>query len=480
MTTTIGGSYPAVNSDSDATINGLTVGKGGGSQASNTVVGSGALNTNSAGTNNTAFGYQTLYNNTANGNNAFGIYALYANTTGTGNTAIGGYDGTIQPALRYNTTGSQNTAVGTGALQGNTISANNTAVGYRALSAYNRTVDTDGYVTAIGWKAGSSATTGQYSVYVGAQAGTNTTTGELNIFVGLNSGLANTTGSYNVITGTQALNTNTTASYNTAMGHTALFYATGGSNTAFGASAGSEITSGTKNTIVGRYNGNQGSLDIRTLSNRIVLSDGDGNPRLYITDVGKVAIGNNAPNCLLDITSSDSGSSYQTLNITNAAATSTSRGTNRIVRISSNASGADTTIQFTDNVSNNYFFGGYNGVAYVSSNLNQGVKLSAGATSWASDSDERLKNIKAPITNAVANLSTLRTVYGNYKDDADDLSRLFLIAQDVQKVYPEAIDVGQDEDKTLSLRAVDLIPVLVAAIKELKAEVDSLKQQLGK
>ena len=28
MTTTIGGSYPAVNSDSDATINGLTVGNG--------------------------------------------------------------------------------------------------------------------------------------------------------------------------------------------------------------------------------------------------------------------------------------------------------------------------------------------------------------------------------------------------------------------------------------------------------------------
>jgi hypothetical protein len=41
------------------------------------------------------------------------------------------------------------------------------------------------------------------------------------------------------------------------------------------------VTSGASNTILGRYNGNQGSLDIRTSSNYIVLSDGDGNPRAY-------------------------------------------------------------------------------------------------------------------------------------------------------------------------------------------------------
>jgi hypothetical protein len=43
--------------------------------------------------------------------------------------------------------------------------------------------------------------------------------------------------------------------------------------------AGYYVTSGAKNTIIGRYNGNQVNLDIRTSSNNIVLSDGDGNPR---------------------------------------------------------------------------------------------------------------------------------------------------------------------------------------------------------
>jgi hypothetical protein len=41
------------------------------------------------------------------------------------------------------------------------------------------------------------------------------------------------------------------------------------------------MTTGSKNTILGSYNGNYGGLDIRTASNRIVLSDGDGNPRAY-------------------------------------------------------------------------------------------------------------------------------------------------------------------------------------------------------
>jgi hypothetical protein len=157
---------------------------------------------------------------------------------------------------------------------------------------------------------------------------------------------------------------------------------------------------------------------------------------------------------------------------------STSRTSGVTYLAGSNGNGADCSMQFTDAVANNYYFGGYNGTAYVTTNASGGVKLSGGATSWAADSDERFKNIKEPITNAVENLSTLRTVYGNYKEDAEDISRLFLIAQDVQKVYPQAVDVGQDEDKTLSLRAVDLIPVLVASIKELKAELDSVKVEL--
>jgi hypothetical protein len=36
------------------------------------------------------------------------------------------------------------------------------------------------------------------------------------------------------------------------------------------------------NTILGSYTGNQGGLDIRTLSNRIVITDGGGNIGMYV------------------------------------------------------------------------------------------------------------------------------------------------------------------------------------------------------
>jgi hypothetical protein len=53
-----------------------------------------------------------------------------------------------------------------------------------------------------------------------------------------------------------------------------------------GQQAGYYITTGSKNTIIGRYNGNQNGLDIRTSSNNIVLSDGDGNVRAHCDSSG--------------------------------------------------------------------------------------------------------------------------------------------------------------------------------------------------
>ena len=41
------------------------------------------------------------------------------------------------------------------------------------------------------------------------------------------------------------------------------------------------------NTLLGSYNGNQGGLDIRTSSNNIVLSDGDGKPQLKCFSDGR-------------------------------------------------------------------------------------------------------------------------------------------------------------------------------------------------
>jgi hypothetical protein len=142
----------------DLAVNGITVGRGGGSDSTNTAIGylaltanttginntangSGALTANTTGDGNTGNGLAALFSNiSGNNNTASGGAALYSNTTGDGNTAIGG------EALAFNTSGSSNTAIGAGALSSNSTGEFNTAIGYLA----NVVSDSLTNATAIG------------------------------------------------------------------------------------------------------------------------------------------------------------------------------------------------------------------------------------------------------------------------------------------------------------------------------------------
>ena len=110
---------------------------------------------------------------------------------------------------------------------------------------------------------------------------------------------------------------------------------------------------------------------------------------------------------------------------------------------------------------------------YVLNASSTGVVLVSGNTSWAAQSDERLKDIIEPIADAVDKVSTLRAVIGRYKTDDDSKRRAFLMAQDVQAVLPEA--VSEDADGHLLLGYSETIPLLVAAIQELSAKNDALE-----
>jgi hypothetical protein len=103
-----------------------------------------------------------------------------------------------------------------------------------------------------------------------------------------------------------------------------------------------------------------------------------------------------------------------------------------------------------------------------------GVQLVSGATAWTTLSDETVKDIIEPIGNAVAKVGSLRSVIGKFKTDSEGTRRSFLIAQDVKSVLPEAVDVVGDNNE-LGLRYTEVIPLLVAAIKELTARVEALE-----
>jgi len=126
------------------------------------------------------------------------------------------------------------------------------------------------------------------------------------------------------------------------------------------------------------------------------------------------------------------------------------------------------------------------GNLFVVNNSN-GVILGENATSWTANSDIRLKNINGNIENAVDKLCTLRTVNFSWKSDATNKENLGLIAQDVEKVFPQVVDKNKlpstpekpntDDTEYLGVRYSELVPVLIKAIQELKQEIEILKNK---
>jgi hypothetical protein len=111
------------------------------------------------------------------------------------------------------------------------------------------------------------------------------------------------------------------------------------------------------------------------------------------------------------------------------------------------------------------------GTFSIQSGQTNGVYLGATATAWASASDERIKDIIEPINNALTKVNGLRSVIGKYKTDEEGVRRSFLIAQDIQTQFPEALESSNSE--RLGVQYTDVIPLLVASIKELKAINDT-------
>ncbi len=272
--TTTDNGYKLAVSGGDAQINGVNVGKGGGSVAQNTILGYGALTSTTTGNYNTALGYQ----------------AGYGNTTGERNTAVG------RQALRANSTGSYNVALGMDALNNNTAS-NNTALGYQA--AYS---NTSGNIVAIGWQAGFANTTGTITA-VGYQALKANTTGGENVAVGRES-MRLATASNNTAVGTYSGYVLTTGSGNTIVGRRALFSATtAGYNVAIGAQALYSNVSNNSNVAIGEaslYNNTQnyntavGNNAARNNTTGSIVAVGYQAGYSNTTSVGVTAIGHEA------------------------------------------------------------------------------------------------------------------------------------------------------------------------------------------
>jgi hypothetical protein len=98
---------------------------------------------------------------------------------------------------------------------------------------------------------------------------------------------------------------------------------------------------------------------------------------------------------------------------------------------------------------------------------------------YGAPSDERYKENIKPIESALDKALKLQGVTFDWKESdsiLDIKEDIGFIAQDVQKVIPEL--VRENEDGKLSLRYQGVTPILLEAIKELKAEIEELKKQI--
>ena len=217
-------------------------------------------------------------------------------------------------------------------------------------------------------------------------------------------------------------------------------------NTAVGYQAGQLITTGSYNTIIGGFSGNQGGLDIRTVSDYIVLSDGAGNPRgvFYNGDfmVNQVAAG------LANSLSCSIGVNQGYWNHVSGTSTGTA-----------------------------YHTFGYNGSSI-------GSITQAGATGvlYNITSDYRLKNDVAPIQNALTIIQSLNPVSFTWIDGRNDDG---FIAHELQAVLPNCVTGEKDavnQDGTPKYQQMDnsgITPFLTKAIQELNAKITALEAKLG-
>ena len=397
----------------------------------------------------TSFGNVTLTNVTISSGN---VTLTGANVSGTanvstlivtGNATISGTATTIQgltvglgagavstntavgaSALAANTSGNQNTAVGISALANNTTGNSNSAFGRQALAL----TTTGGSNTAVGVDALVSSTTATVNTAVGYQSGYNNTTGAANAFFGTNSGFSATTANYNTFIGREAGYSVTTGGFNTFVGQASGYY----------------VTTGTKNTIIGQYSGNQGGLDIRTASNYIVLSDGDGTPWASLKSGSFSLAGNSSTDC------------GGLLLKNNVDATSW--------RIASNTS---------DFFIANSGFTRYAGL------------ISQSFTAWTFSSDRRIKTDIVDIEYGLDAVMAMKP--RKYKMLESNQISIGFVAQELKEIVPEAVtgeeieyldtDTPQEKaSKTMGVSKDLLIPVLVKAIQELKAEFDAYKE----
>ena len=389
----------------------------------NIFIGKGSGLENTIGCNNIAIGSSTGYGaTTGNFNNFFGSFSGFLNS-GNFNNFFGRCSG-------YNNTGNNNNFFGDGAGFNNTSGINNTFIG--DCAGFNNT-NGDNNVT-IGARSGNSLNSGSSNTIIGFRAGFNLTNGNNNTIIGRESGCNISTGVRNTFLGFCVGIALTSGTTNIAIGDETFTSATTGiNNVVLGSRAANALTSGENNIIIGVSAGQ----NVSTGSSNIIIGDGAG------TNTGR----NN-----ITISPVGQGSTLTSLaGISSVIVIGNTGITSFFTKMAVKTAG-------THNV-------------YWTSSTNE---LSATLVA----SSQRFKTNIRPYTNGLNELVKLESVKYNLIENSigDEVG---FIAEQVDEIGLDEFVAYDNEQKPLSLSYDRMIALAVNAIKDLKNEINELKERIN-
>lgn len=376
------------------------------------------------GISNVAVGSGVLMSNTlGNKNVGLGHNSLNGNIAGSENVAVGA--GSNEFGIGYGVTSintqtsgqignNGNVSVGYKSLNNNRYSSRNVAIGINALST-----QTGRYSLPFG------GVTGDYNIAVGAEALKNSVSGTGNIAIGTeamfsyNYQTVGFSSGHNISVGHRSMYlVGPLVRNNIAIGQESLYKNNGSENIAIGDYALYNSLSGTRNIAIG---GGAGFNE--TANNKLYIENSNSNTPLIGGDFTNDIVGINTPMANL--------------------------ATNPTWKLQ------------------------------VGGDINStGVVRAAGV---ALSSDIRFKKNIRPLQNSLANISKINGVSYDWRKDEfkdrsfTDKSQVGLIAQEVEKIYPEMIDIDVSGYK--SINYTQFTPILIEAIKELNQKVDKLEYE---
>lgn len=431
----------------------------------------------------------------------YGVYGVNFVTTGT----TAGVYGTTASTQGY---GVQGVAGGSGGTAGffQVLNSSATILQGNNNSATEFTVDSAGDVIAAGAVSGNSfQLSGQpfdYGFYAHGNA-----------FLGFaGSPASNGTASFETAVGVSALSQDS-GQYNTAVGVLALGYdaVTGASNTGIGHVAGAtndgSTLAGSNNTALGAnaYFGTGTLNNATAIGANALVSESNA---LILGSGANVGIGTSAPGHLLDVAGTTAVDSLGQNNGTGIDLTfglNAGEGMSSSRTAAPNQYGIDLWTDFARRISIEQH--GNVGIGTTSPDNLLTVNGSAdkpGGGSWGTFSDARLKTVNGGFTDGLSQVMKIQPIHYRYKPDnamgiRDMDEHIGVVAQDVQKVIPEAVTenskgyllVNNDPIIWTMLNAIkeqqreikqqqNLLRAQSAAMRSLKAEVREARESLRK